>query len=147
MEGMAAQQRPEIPQDMKAFNKKLIEEVRANGGKITSGPMAGSSPMLLTTKGRNSGEPQTVVIGWRPSGAAMVVIASNNGAADHPQWYRNLMQDPHATAEVNGKAIQVRARTAEGEERTRMGALIDYLERQQEKTEREIPVVVLEPVQ
>jgi len=132
---------------MKAFNRKLIEEIRANGGKITSGPMAGSSPMILTTKGRKTGEPQTVVIGWRPSGAAMVVIASNNGAADHPQWYRNLMQDPHATAEVNGKTIQIRARTAEGEERTRMGALIDYLERQQEKTEREIPVVVLEPVQ
>ena len=132
---------------MKAFNTKLIEEVRANGGKITSGPMAGSSPMLLTTKGRKSGEPQTVVIGWRPSGAAMVVIASNNGAAEHPQWYRNLMQDPQATVEVNGKTFQVRARTAEGAERTRLGALIDYLGRQQALTERQIPVVVLEPVQ
>jgi deazaflavin-dependent oxidoreductase (nitroreductase family) len=144
---MAAQQRPEIPQDMKAFNKKLIEEVRANGGKVPSGPMAGSSPLLLTTKGRNSGEPQTVVIGWRPSGAAMVVIASNNGAAEHPQWYRNLLENPQATAEVNGKTFEVRARTAEGEERTRLGALIDYLERQQALTKREIPVVVLEPVQ
>jgi len=144
---MAAQQRPEIPQDMTAFNRKLIEDIRANGGKITSGPMAGSSPLVLTTKGRKSGEPQTVVIGWRPSGAAMVVIASNNGAAEHPQWYRNLMEDPHATAEVNGKKFDVRARTTQGEERTRMGALIDYLERQQALTTREIPVVVLEPVQ
>jgi len=132
---------------MTAFNRKLIEDIRANGGKITSGPMAGSSPLVLTTKGRKSGEPQTVVIGWRPSGAAMVVIASNNGAAEHPQWYRNLMEDPHATAEVNGKKFDVRARTTQGEERTRMGALIDYLERQQALTTREIPVVVLEPVQ
>ncbi len=132
---------------MKAFNKKLIEEIRANGGKITSGPMAGSSPLVLTTKGRKTGAPQTVVIGWRPSGAAMVVIASNNGAEEHPHWYRNLLENPHATAEVNGKKFEVRARTAEGDERTRMGALIDYLERQQEKTEREIPVVILEPVQ
>ena len=132
---------------MKAFNKKLIEEIRANGGKITSGPMAGSSPLVLTTRGRRSGEPQTVVIGWRPSGAAMVAIASNNGAAGHPHWYLNLLENPHATAEVNGKTLEVRARTAEGEERTRMGALIDYLERQQALTTREIPVVILEPVQ
>jgi deazaflavin-dependent oxidoreductase (nitroreductase family) len=136
----------EIPQDMKAFNKKLIEEIRANGGKIVNGPMAGSSPLILTTKGRTSGEPQAVVIGWRPSGAAMVVIASNNGAAEHPQWYRNLMEDPHATAEVNGKKFEVRARTTEGEERTSMAALIDYYERQQARTQREIPVVVLEPL-
>lgn len=132
---------------MKAFNKKLIEEIRANGGKIVNGPLAGSSPLILTTKGRKSGEPQTVVIGWRPSGPAMVAIASNNGAADHPQWYRNLLEDPHATAEVNGRSFEVRARTAEGDERTRMGALIDYFERQQALTKREIPVVILEPVQ
>jgi deazaflavin-dependent oxidoreductase (nitroreductase family) len=132
---------------MKAFNRKHIEEIRANGGRIASGPLAGSSPLLLTTKGRKTGEPQTVVLGWRPAGAAMVAIASNNGADEHPQWYRNLMEDPHATAEVNGKRFEVRARTAEGEERNRLGALVDYLERQQALTAREIPVVVLEPVQ
>ncbi len=131
---------------MKAFNRKLIEEIRANGGKITSGPMAGSSPMILTTKGRKSGQPQAVVIGWRPAGEAMVVIASNNGAKEDPQWYRNLEREPHATAEVGGKKLEVRARTAEGEEAKRLGALIDYLERQQALTKRVIPVVVLEPV-
>jgi deazaflavin-dependent oxidoreductase (nitroreductase family) len=141
-----AEQRPQIPSDMKAFNRQLIEEIRANGGKIVNGPMAGTSPLILTTKGRKSGQEQSVVIGWRPSGAAMVVIASNNGAAEHPYWYRNLLDDPHATAEVNGRKFPVRARTSEGEERTRMGALIDYLERQQALTHREIPVVILEPV-
>ena len=136
----------QIPSDMKDFNRKLIEEIRANGGKIASGPLAGSSPLILTTRGRASGRPQTVVIGWRPSGDAMVVIASNNGAADHPHWYLNLMENPQATAEVNGKTFEVRARTTEGDERSRMGALVDYFERQQAKTEREIPVVLLEPI-
>ncbi len=131
---------------MNAFNKKLIEEIRANGGKIVNGPLAGSSPMILTTKGRKSGASQSVVIGWRQSGAAMVAIASNNGAAEDPKWYRNLQADPHATAEVNGRTSEVRARTAEGEERDRMGALIDYLERQQARTSRRIPVVIFEPV-
>ena len=144
--GLMAQQRPQIPSDMKEYNRKLIEELRANGGKVQSGPMAGSEPLILTTKGRKTGKSQSVVIGYRPSGHAMVVIASNNGAAGDPHWYRNLQANPHATAEVGGKKFEVRARTTEGDERTRMGALIDYLERQQALTQREIPVVVLEPV-
>ena len=142
---MAAQEKPQIPSDMNEFNRKLIAELRANGGEITSGPMAGSKPMILTTKGRKSGRPQSVVIGWRPAGEAMVAIASNNGAQEDPHWYRNLQKDPHATAEVGGKKVEVRARTAEGEEAQRMGALIDYLERQQALAKRRIPVVILEP--
>lgn len=141
-----AQQKPEIPSDMKEFNRKLIEDIRANGGRATTGPMAGREPLILTTKGRKSGQPQSVVIGHRTSGHALVVIASNNGAPGDPQWYRNLQADPHATAEVGGKKFEVRARTVEGEERTRMGALIDYFERQQALTHRRIPVVVLEPI-
>jgi deazaflavin-dependent oxidoreductase (nitroreductase family) len=142
-----AQQRPEIPQDMREFNRSLIADIRAHGGKATSGPMAGREPLILTTKGRKTGERQSVVIGHSRSGAALVVIASNNGAPGDPHWYRNLQADPHATAELGGKKFEVRARTAEGEERDRMGALIDYLERQQALTSRRIPVVILEPVQ
>jgi deazaflavin-dependent oxidoreductase (nitroreductase family) len=131
---------------MKEYNRKLIAELRANGGKVASGPLAGSTPMILTTVGRKSGRPQTVVIGWRPAGEAMVVIASNNGAPGAPHWYLNLTENPQATAEVAGKKMAVRARTTHGEERTRMGALVDYFERQQALTDREIPVVILEPV-
>jgi deazaflavin-dependent oxidoreductase (nitroreductase family) len=131
---------------MKAYNTKLIAELRANGGKVISGPLAGSTPLILTTKGRRSGEPRSVIIGWRPSGEAMVVIASNNGAPGDPHWYLNLLANPRGTAEVAGKKFEVRAHTTEGEERDRMGALIEYLERQQARTERQIPVVVLEPV-
>ena len=140
-----AQEKPQVPPDMKEFNRNLIAEFRANHGKL-SGRMAGSQLLLLTTKGRKSGAASTVVIGYRPSGAAMVVIASANGAPADPQWYRNLQADPHATVEVGDKKFDVRARTAEGEERDRMGALIDYLERQQALAERRIPVVILEPV-
>ena len=131
---------------MKAFNRQLIDDIRANGGKATIGPMAGREPLILTTRGRKSGQPQSVVIGHRMAGSALVVIASNNGAKGDPHWFRNLQADPHATAEVGGRKFEVRARVAEGEERERMGALIDYLERQQAMTSRRIPVVVLEPV-
>ncbi len=131
---------------MKEFNRKLIAEFRAHQGKL-SGQMAGSQLLLLTTTGRTTGQAVTVVMGYRRAGAAMVVIASNNGAEGDPQWYRNLQSNPHATVEVGSKKFQVRARTAEGEERDRMGSLIDYLDRQQALTSRRIPVVILEPVQ
>src|SRR5437764_6425100 len=134
-----AQERPQVPADMKEFNRKLIDEFRASKGNMT-GPMAGRQILLLTTTGRRSGEPRTVVIGYRPSGEAMVVIASNNGAPGDPHWYRNLQKSRQATVEVGDKKFDVHARTTEGEERERMGALIDYLERQQALTGREIPV-------
>ena len=141
-----AQEKPQIPPDMKEFNRKLIAEFRANLGKL-SGQMAGSRLLLLTTKGRKTGDAKTVVIGYRPSGAAMVVIASNNGGPADPQWYRNLQADPHATVEVGDKKFDVRARTAEGEEREKLAKVVDYLEPQQQKTDRKIPVVALERVE
>jgi deazaflavin-dependent oxidoreductase (nitroreductase family) len=139
-----AQERPQIPADMKQFNRQLIEEFRANRGKL-SGPRANMQILLLTTTGRRSGEPRTVVIGYRQSGDAMVVIASNNGAPGDPAWYRNLLADPHATVEVADQRLHVQARITEGDERERMAKVVDYLDRQQALTKRQIPVLVLEP--
>lgn len=130
--------------DIKEFNRKIIEEFRANGGRL-SGPMAGRQVMLLTTKGARTGQERTVVIGYRPAGDSYVVIASASGAPSDPAWYRNLQVNPHATAEVGDKKFHVHPRTTEGEERERMGALVEYLATEQKKTSREIPVVVLEP--
>jgi len=132
--------------DIKEFNRKLIEEFRANNGQL-SGPMAGRQVMLLTTKGARTGQDRTVVIGYRPAGDKFVVIASASGAPSDPAWYRNLKAHPHATAEVGDKKFHVHPRTTVGEERERLGALVEYLPTEQEKTSREIPVVVLEPAQ
>jgi len=132
--------------DIKEFNRKLIEEFRANRGQL-SGPMTGRQVMLLTTKGARTGHDRTVVIGYRPAGDKFVVIASASGAPSDPAWYRNLQAHPHATAEVGDKKFHVHPRTTVGDERERMGALVEYLEREQQKTSRRIPVVVLEPAQ
>jgi deazaflavin-dependent oxidoreductase (nitroreductase family) len=134
-----------IPSDINAFNKKIIEEFRANGGKL-SGPMAGRELMLLTTTGARSGEPRTVVLGFRPSGSSFVVIASANGAPRDPAWYRNLFANPDVTVEVGSRKLRMRARTTEGEEREAMARLIPYYEQEKRKTSRTIPVVVLEPI-
>jgi deazaflavin-dependent oxidoreductase (nitroreductase family) len=144
---MTEQEQPvkpgQIPSDMKAFNEKIIKEFRANGGRL-SGPMAESRLLLLTTKGATSGRSRTTVVGFRSHGDRYLVIASNNGAVSHPAWYRNLLADPVATVEVGPEKFQVRATTAEPDERGELAAKIDYLEPQQKLTQREIPIVILE---
>ena len=130
---------------MRAFNRVLIDQFRANGGRL-SGPMEGRQLMLLTTKGARSGEQRTVVIGYRPHGAAFAVIASDNGAPKSPAWYHNLIADPTATAEVGPDKFKVRARVAGPEERPELAEKIEYLAPQQALTSREIPIVVLERI-
>ena len=144
---MTEQEKPvkpgQIPSDMKAFNEGVITEFRANGGRL-SGPMAESRVLLLTTTGATSGRSRTTVVGYRTDGDRYLVIASNNGAVLHPAWYRNLLADPVATVEVGAEKFKARATTAEPGERDELAARIDYLERQQKLTQREIPIVILE---
>jgi deazaflavin-dependent oxidoreductase (nitroreductase family) len=128
---------------MKAFNRKLIEEFRANRGQL-SGPMAGRTLMLLTTTGARSGKERTVVLGFGKDGDRFVVIASGNGAPSHPAWYLNLQARPIATVEVGPDKFKVRARTAGSEERGPLKHLVPYIEQQQTLTSREIPIVVFD---
>ena len=130
---------------MKAFNAELIQEYRAAGGKLT-GPRAGMNPLLLTTTGAKSFLERTVVLGWKPYGDAFAVIASNNAAPTSPHWFANLRANPVATVEVGGEKFKVKARVADGNERLELAKLIDYYERQQALTSREIPILVLERV-
>ena len=134
---------PQIPTDMKAFNRKLIEEFRANRGQL-SGPMAGRTLMLLTTTGAKSGKERTAVLGFGKDGDRYVVIASGNGAPSHPGWYQNLLARPIATVEIGPDKFKARARTARPEEREPLKRFVPYIEQQQTLTKREIPIVVLE---
>lgn len=131
---------------MNAFNAKLIEEIRANNGQIVNGPLAGSKPMILTTTGARSFAERTVVIGFRPYGERFAAIASNNSAPKHPNWFFNLKANPVATLEIGGEKFQAKARVADGAERAEVAKLIDYYERQQAQTTREIPIVIFERV-
>jgi len=128
---------------MKAFNQKIISEFRANQGQL-SGQMAGRTLMLLTTTGARSGEQRTAVLGFGKDGENFVVIASNNAPPADPTWYRNLQSKPEATVEVGAEKIKVKARTARGAERERLKPLLPYFEGQQQKTSRELPLVILE---
>ncbi len=128
---------------MKAFNRQAIEEFRANGGKF-SGPMEGRQLLVLTTTGSRSGEPRSVVVGYRRDGERHLVIASNNGNDSAPHWYFNLRANPIVTVEVGSEKFQARARVADRDERMKLADRFDYLAGQQALTRREIPIVVLE---
>jgi deazaflavin-dependent oxidoreductase (nitroreductase family) len=105
--------------------------------------------LLLTTKGRRSGEERTTPLIHRTDGDRWVVIASQGGAPEHPGWFKNLEADPDdVEVQVKADRFPVRASVAEGEERERLWRLMnevwpDY-DAYQERTDREIPVVVLE---
>jgi len=133
------------------FNDALIEDFRAHGGEASSGPFVGRSLLLLTTVGARTGEPRTVPLIYSRDGDRYVVLASKGGAPTDPAWYRNLVSDPVVTVEVGAEIVKARATTVPpGAERDRlyaqhavpMPAFLDY----QKKTERVIPVVVLERV-
>ncbi len=110
--------------------------------------------LLLTTRGRKSGEPRALPLIYGTvagkAGDSYVVIASKGGMPNHPLWFRNLEADPSCELQVGAKQVTARARIAEGDEREEIWKrmieiyppYVDY----QKNTERTIPVVVLDPV-
>jgi len=115
------------------------------------GASLGGRPMLLLrTVGRRTREPRTAALLYARDGKNYVVIASKGGAPQHPGWFHNLTAEPSVEIQVGRERIPVRARVAEGEERTRLWALADHVNQgqytvYQSRTKRPIPVIVLEP--
>jgi deazaflavin-dependent oxidoreductase (nitroreductase family) len=110
----------------------------------------GTTTLLLTTTGRKSGRPRTAPLIYQPYGDAYLIVASKGGAPDPPEWYLNLVEQPDVEVQVRDDVFAARARTATAEEkpdmwRTMTATWPDY-DAYQRKTDREIPVVVLERV-
>ncbi|MFE9021949.1 nitroreductase/quinone reductase family protein [Streptomyces sp. NPDC007808] len=132
------------------FNRPVIEEFRANKGRV-GGYFEGARLLLLTTTGARTGRPHTTPVGYLPDGGARVlVIASAGGAPRHPAWFHNLVANPQVTVESGAFTYEARAVVLEGEERDRAFARAVEAEpgwaEYQEKTERVIPVVALEEI-
>ncbi|MEZ4504199.1 MAG: nitroreductase family deazaflavin-dependent oxidoreductase [Dehalococcoidia bacterium] len=129
-------------------NRRVIEEFRANDGRV-GGPFQGATLLLLHTTGARSGAERVNPLMYQPlEGGSWAVFASKGGAPDHPDWYRNVRAHPEVTIEVGTTTLEVAARVAEGEERDRIWStqkqtrpqFADY----EARTDREIPVIVLE---
>jgi len=133
--------------DMSDFNQKIIEEFRANAGKV-GGPFQGAQLLLLHTTGAKSGKDRIAPLAFRSEGEHLVIFASKAGGPTNPDWYHNLVANPTVTVEVGTEQFPARARIAEGDEHDRIWEAqkrdVPNFAEYEKKTDRRIPVVVLE---
>jgi deazaflavin-dependent oxidoreductase (nitroreductase family) len=129
------------------YGKEHVERYRATDGE-EGHDWRGTQTLLLTTKGRKSGEPRTAPLIYAPHGDDYMVVASQGGSPTAPAWYLNLSEDPQVEVQVRGERFKARARTASPEEKPEMwqtmAAEWPAYDEYQNKTDREIPIVELE---
>jgi len=131
------------------WNSKIISEFRANEGKV-GGRFDGAPMLLLLTKGAKTGAQRVHPLVYRVDGEALVVFASKMGGPTNPDWFHNLRANPHVSVEIGTEKRDFVARVAEGDERHQLWeaqkkdnpGFADY----EAMTERQIPVVILDPV-
>jgi proline iminopeptidase len=136
--------------DDQLFGDEHVRVYRETNGERGFIWKRGSKILLLTTTGRKSGEPRTMPLIFGEDGDRLVLVASKGGHPEHPAWYKNLKAHPEVEVQLKADVFTARARDAEGEERERLWEMMvgewppydDYKER----TDREIPVVILERV-
>jgi deazaflavin-dependent oxidoreductase (nitroreductase family) len=133
---------------MSDWNNKVIEEFRANEGKV-GGPFEGAPVLLLHTVGARTGQERVNPMMYQHVDGGYAVFASKGGAPSNPDWYHNLLAHPKVTAEIGTSTVELITRVAEGDERERIWTVqkaaypgfADY----ERKTTRQIPVIILEP--
>jgi deazaflavin-dependent oxidoreductase (nitroreductase family) len=130
-------------------NKAIIDEFRANSGKV-GGFFTGKTLLLLHTVGARSGEERINPVAYVTDGDQLVIIASKGGSPTHPNWYFNILAHPLVTVEVGTDQFQASAAVALEPERTRlyskMAAMMPSFTEYEQKTKRVIPVITLTPV-
>ena len=126
---------------------QIIEEFRANGGKV-GGQFAGVPLLLLTTTGAKSGEPHTCPLAYLSEGGHIYVFAGNRGAPTNPGWYHNLVAHPDVMVDLGSEKFEARATIVESAEGDRLGSIqfqkIPALAELAAKITRKVPVALLE---
>lgn len=139
--------RSNLGTDITLIGEEHVRQYRETDGE-TGYLWNGATACLLTTKGRKSGEERTIAIIFKQVGDRYAIIASKGGSPTHPAWYLNILADPHVTIQIKGDRFAGIARTAEGAEREELWAasLTQWpnYDVYQARTERKIPVVVVE---
>jgi deazaflavin-dependent oxidoreductase (nitroreductase family) len=130
------------------WNQKIIEEFRANEGRV-GGPFENVPLLLLHHLGARTGTERVAPLAYRRDGDDYVVFGSKGGAPDHPAWFHNLLAHPDVRIEVGTETVDVTARVAAGDERERLWSVqkaeFPGFAAYEAKTTREIPVIVLSP--
>lgn len=136
---------------MPDWNQALIDELRANDGRIAAGPMADRPLLILTSTGARSGRPREAVLTYTRDGDRYVVAGSAGGAPTAPSWLHNVIAEPEVRVEAGGRTFRARAAVADVDERRRLWErhvaarpeFADYPER----SGRVIPIVTLQPLE
>ncbi|MGP3924231.1 nitroreductase family deazaflavin-dependent oxidoreductase [Streptomyces sp. 8N616] len=130
------------------FGDEHVRRYEETNGEVGHDWEKGAPVLVLTTKGRKTGQDRKFALIYQEVDGDHVIVASKGGAPVHPGWYLNLQQDPEVKVQVKADKFTARARTAAGEERAKlwekMAAVWPDYNDYQKKTDREIPVVVLE---
>ncbi|MFC4000845.1 nitroreductase family deazaflavin-dependent oxidoreductase [Prauserella oleivorans] len=130
------------------FGDEHVRRYEETDGEVGHDWQDGVPTLVLTTTGRTSGQPRKSALIYQEHDGAYVVVASKGGADDHPGWYKNLLADPNVRVQVKGDRFAAKARTADKAEKAvlwpKMVAVWPSYDDYQKKTDRDIPVVVLE---
>ncbi len=134
--------------DRPLFGQEHVERYRATDGEEGYRWLRGTTILLLTTRGRRSGTERTTPLIFQPHGDDYLIVASKGGTDEAPAWYLNLQADPDVEVQVKGDVFRARARDATPEEQPElwraMTAVWPDYDAYQQRTDRKIPVVVLE---
>ncbi|MGW4394805.1 nitroreductase family deazaflavin-dependent oxidoreductase [Amycolatopsis nivea] len=133
---------------MSDWNQQIIDEFRANAGKV-GGMFEGKNMVLLTHTGAKSGKQRVSPLVYTADGDRIVIVASKGGADTNPDWYHNLVANPSVTVEIGTDKFPAKAKlVTDRAERDRLYAkMVEHAEgfaEYEKKTERVIPVFVLE---
>ena len=132
-----------------ARNQAIIDEFRANGGKV-GGNFANAHILLLSHKGAKTGEPRINPLMYLPDGKRYLVFASMGGAPKNPAWYHNIVANSDVSIEVGTRKMNAKAKVITGEEHDqlydRMAKSFPQFADYQKKTTRKIPVIALDPI-
>jgi deazaflavin-dependent oxidoreductase (nitroreductase family) len=132
------------------FGDEHVRRYEETNGEVGHDWEQGAPILILTTKGRKTGEDRKFALIYQERKGDYVIVASKGGAPAHPGWYLNLQASPEVQVQVKADKFTARARTAEDAERAelwpKMAAVWPDYDEYQKKTDREIPVVVLERV-
>jgi len=146
-----------MPDNLPQWMKDHVDRYLKSGGKdghmyttnFPNQPQRTVPSLLLVTKGRKTGKKHLFPLFYGEAGKGYFIVASKGGAPDHPGWYKNILANPEVELQVGTKTLKAKARTVSGAERAKLWdnaivwwpPYVDY----QKKTDREIPVVVLDP--
>lgn len=137
--------------DPATFEDNLIADMRAHGGKVTNGPLAGNPLLVMTSKGAKSGKRRRAILTFTRDGTDYVVAGSKGGAPTDPAWLHNVQADPKVTVEAENRTFDATASVTSDADRDRLWekhvAALPHFAAYPAQSGRVIPMVRLKPVE